>query len=163
MGSALGHPVLSTPSWRVPPRSPGTDTAHPLRCRHPARLPLRRARATEPRAAGSGHEVRGLTRWRAVLLLVVVGLVVIAGLAAVVGPQLLSSSAPPVPHFVAEGSASGVDHVYSGDFDYYVGGGVAAFDCNDDGRPELYLAGGSGPAALYLNESSVGGALQFAA
>ena len=30
---------------------------------------------------------------------------------------------------------------------------MAAFDCDDDGRSELYLAGGQAPAALYRNES----------
>jgi hypothetical protein len=42
-----------------------------------------------------------------------------------------------------------------------VGGGVATFDCNDDGLPDIYLAGGSGPAALFANRSPVGGALRF--
>jgi enediyne biosynthesis protein E4 len=64
------------------------------------------------------------------------------------------------PHFVSE--TAGIQHRYDGDFQYFVGGGVAAFDCDDDGRDELYLAGGSEPAALYRNESPVGGALRFA-
>ena len=72
-----------------------------------------------------------------------------------------SSSAGGAPHFVDETTASGIDHLYSGEFEFFVGGGVAAFDCNDDGRDELYFAGGSGPAALYRNESPVGGALRF--
>ena len=42
-----------------------------------------------------------------------------------------------------------------------MGGGVAVFDCDGDGRPDLYVAGGSGPAAMYRNESHVGGPLQF--
>jgi enediyne biosynthesis protein E4 len=64
------------------------------------------------------------------------------------------------PHFVAETDA--IDHRYAGDFQYFVGGGVAAFDCDDDGLSELFVAGGSEPAALYLNESAPGGALRFA-
>ena len=46
-------------------------------------------------------------------------------------------------------------------FEYFVGGGVAAFDCDDDGRADLFFAGGSEPAALYRNQSPVGGALRF--
>jgi len=53
------------------------------------------------------------------------------------------------PHFVDEAAAAGVSHTYDGPFTFATGGGVAALDCNDDGRPDLYVAGGSGPAALY--------------
>ena len=63
------------------------------------------------------------------------------------------------PHFVDETGA--IDHQYAGDFQYFVGGGVAAFDCDDDGLAELFLAGGSEPAALYHNDSPIGGALRF--
>jgi enediyne biosynthesis protein E4 len=70
-------------------------------------------------------------------------------------------SAPVAPHFVDDGAAAGVDHRYTGDFQFFVGGGVAAFDCDGDGRSDLYFAGGSGPAALYRNESPVGGDLRF--
>lgn len=65
------------------------------------------------------------------------------------------------PHFVDETAASGIDHVYAGGFEYAVGGGVAVLDCGGDGRPDLYLAGGSNPAALYRNDSPTGGALHF--
>lgn len=74
-----------------------------------------------------------------------------------------SASAPPealpAPRFVAETGV--IDHRYAGDFQYFVGGGVAAFDCDDDGRSELYLAGGAEPAALYHNDSAIGGDLRF--
>ena len=67
----------------------------------------------------------------------------------------------PAPHFVEEAAAAGLDHAYDGDFFYFVGGGVAVFDCDGDGLQDLYLAGGSQPAALFRNRSSVAGALAF--
>ena len=54
-----------------------------------------------------------------------------------------------------------IEHRYAGDFQYFVGGGVAAFDCDDDGRSDLFFAGGSEPAGLYHNDSEPGGALRF--
>jgi hypothetical protein len=65
------------------------------------------------------------------------------------------------PHFIEEAAAAGIDHRYDGDFSYFVGGGVAVFDCNDDGRQEVYLAGGAVPAALYRNDSDAAGPLRF--
>ncbi|MGH2636196.1 MAG: CRTAC1 family protein [Actinomycetota bacterium] len=72
------------------------------------------------------------------------------------------AAAVAAPVFVEESVAAGVHHVYDGDFSFFVGGGVAAFDCDDDGRTDLYFAGGTNAAALYRNESPIGGALQFA-
>ena len=63
--------------------------------------------------------------------------------------------------FRRRGQSAGVTHAYTGDFDYFVGGGVAAFDCNADGLLDLYFAGGSQPAALFVNRSAAGGALAF--
>ena len=71
------------------------------------------------------------------------------------------SSAMGAPHFVDEAAKAGLDHVYDGDSKFAVGAGVAAFDCNGDGKPELYIAGGSNPAALFRNDSPIGGALRF--
>jgi enediyne biosynthesis protein E4 len=73
-----------------------------------------------------------------------------------------SGVAARAPRFVEEAEAAGIHHVYDGEFTYFVGGGVAAFDCDDDGRSDLYFAGGTNPAALYRNESPVDGALRFA-
>jgi hypothetical protein len=74
-----------------------------------------------------------------------------------------AASGGAVPHFIDDTPASGIDHHYDGDFEYFVGGGVAAFDCDADGRDELYVAGGTQPAALYHNDSPTGGALRFSA
>ena len=45
-------------------------------------------------------------------------------------------------------------HVYSGGWEHFVGGGVAVFDCNDDGLPEILAAGGENPMSFYRNQSS---------
>ena len=44
-----------------------------------------------------------------------------------------------------------------------VGGGAATFDCNDDGFPDMLLAGGEKPATFYRNASTRGGPLKFVA
>jgi enediyne biosynthesis protein E4 len=68
---------------------------------------------------------------------------------------------PAIPAFTNETASAGIDTVFSGDWDYTVGGGAATFDCSGDGFPELFLSGGAGPSALYLNRSPQGGALAF--
>ncbi len=65
------------------------------------------------------------------------------------------------PHLVEQAAAAGIDHVYDGGFTFFVGGGVAVFDCDGDHRPDVYLAGGANPAALYRNVSAVGGEIRF--
>ena len=69
---------------------------------------------------------------------------------------------PAVPRFVEETAGAGITHSYDGEFAYFVGGGVAVMDCDDDGFPDLFLAGGENPAGLYRNESRMGGPLRFA-
>jgi len=70
-------------------------------------------------------------------------------------------SLAPVPNFVEEAAAAGLDHTYDGPWEYFVGGGVAIFDCNGDRRPDLFAAGGKGRASLFQNKSATGGALSF--
>ncbi len=100
-------------------------------------------------------------------LIVGVALLAIVGVGFVpdVRSALLAGRGPAValgaPRYVEETATAGVDHMYGGGFEYATGGGVSAFDCNGDGKPDLYLAGGSGAAALYRNESPIGGALRF--
>ena len=70
---------------------------------------------------------------------------------------------PYVPLFTDETATSGLDTVFDGDWEYMVGGGAATFDCSGDRFPELFLSGGAGPSALYLNRSPQGGPLAFEA
>jgi hypothetical protein len=102
----------------------------------------------------------------AVVALVAIGAVVVAGVAAALVALAASGSATPTealgpPRFVDEAGRAGLDHRYDGPFTASVGAGLAVFDCNDDGLPELYLSGGTNPAALYRNDSTVGGPLAF--
>ena len=55
------------------------------------------------------------------------------------------------------------EHVYDGGWEHFVGGGLAAFDCNGDDLPDLYAAGGENPAKLFLNNTETDGPLSFAA
>jgi len=66
-----------------------------------------------------------------------------------------------VPHYQEEAGAAGIDHRYEGAWEYFVGGGIASFDCNGDRMPELFLSGGSSSSALYINRSRPGSALSF--
>ncbi len=54
-----------------------------------------------------------------------------------------------------------LDHRYEGEAGYFVGGGVATFDCDANGYPDLFLAGGEASTTLYRNTSTVGGELRF--
>ena len=62
---------------------------------------------------------------------------------------------------VEQAIPAGIDHTYAGGWEYFVGGGVAAFDCSGDRRPDLVLTGGTGPTRLFVNRSTTGGALRF--
>ncbi len=65
------------------------------------------------------------------------------------------------PRFVDVRASAGISHRYTGDFLHVVGGGVAVVDCDDDDRPDLFLAGGTAPAALFRNDSRGGGPIVF--
>lgn len=55
------------------------------------------------------------------------------------------------PLFVDRAGDLPVAHVYEGGWEHFVGGGVAVFDCNGDARPEIFVAGGTNPARLFVN------------
>jgi len=96
----------------------------------------------------------------ALIAIVLVGLVAAGAWAVTAGP-LASAPRPVVPRFVEETATAGVAITYDGTLPYFTGGGVAVFDCDGDGRQDLYVAGGVNPAGLFRNESPVGGALRF--
>ena len=66
-----------------------------------------------------------------------------------------------IPIMIEEAELAGVSHRYEGPWEYFVGGGVSTFDCNQDRLPDLYLAGGENKASLFINRSQTGGELHF--
>ena len=115
---------------------------------------------------GLDPQATAATTRRRVVAVATVAIVIVAIVAGVLaagsGLVALTGAAGP-PNFVEETASSGVAHTYDGDYPVAVGGGVAVFDCDADGRPDLYVAGGENAAALYRNESAIGGALRFTA
>jgi hypothetical protein len=105
---------------------------------------------------------RSVGRRVAIVAVVVVAGLAVAGFAIAAGVMPgAAQGAPVAPRFVEETASAGIQQTFGGADRWYVGGGVAAFDCDDDQRPDLYLAGGEHPAQLARNESPIGGALRF--
>jgi hypothetical protein len=92
-------------------------------------------------------------------LVVVVGAVGAAALVLTRTPT--PTVALPAPRYVDATAASGLAHTYGGGYEASIGGGLAVIDCDEDARPDLYLAGGDHPAALFRNESAPGGGPRF--
>jgi hypothetical protein len=68
---------------------------------------------------------------------------------------------PAIARFVEEGEAAGLQSRFEGEDEFMVGGGVAVFDCDDDGLPEIYVTGGVNKAKFYRNRSVRGGPLKL--
>lgn len=66
----------------------------------------------------------------------------------------LAAEASAGPRFVERAADLGIDHRYTGGWEHFVGGGVAAFDCDGDDLPEIYAAGGEGPPIFLRNRST---------
>lgn len=66
-----------------------------------------------------------------------------------------------IPSMIEESVSAGISHQYTGPWEYFVGGGAASFDCNGDRMPDLFLAGGTSQAKLYVNVSKPSGKLRF--
>lgn len=77
-------------------------------------------------------------------------------------PQAGAAQDPAVPLYAEQSATSGLATPYLGEWQYMVGGGAAVFDCDADGRPDVFIAGGEGPSGLYRNQSDPGGDLRFA-
>lgn len=75
-----------------------------------------------------------------------------AALAAAMLLTGLPAQAAP-PRFIDVSQALPGGHSYEGGWEHFVGGGVALFDCNGDGYPEIAAAGGAAPSVLFVNRS----------
>jgi hypothetical protein len=73
----------------------------------------------------------------------------------------LALAEPAVPRFVNETDSAGIHSRFDGEWEFMVGGGVAAFDCDGSGLPSLFIAGGANRSKFYRNRSARGGALKF--
>ena len=107
-----------------------------------------------------------MTRRRAAVVAIALGVVAASAAGAwVLGIGRPAGPGPAAgpPHFVEETASSGLAQTYDGPLAFFVGGGVAVFDCDGDRKPDMYVAGGVNPATLYQNVGTVGGELRFSA
>jgi enediyne biosynthesis protein E4 len=70
-------------------------------------------------------------------------------------------AAPAIPRFIEETESAGLQSRFEGEGEYLVGGGVATFDCDNDGLPEVYVTAGVNKAKFYRNRSAKGNAIKL--
>ena len=68
---------------------------------------------------------------------------------------------PATPRFVEETESAGLQVRFEGEGEFVVGGGVATFDCDGDGLPEVYVTAGVNKAKFYRNRSARGGPIKL--
>ena len=68
---------------------------------------------------------------------------------------------PATPRFIEETDSAGLQSRFEGEFEFQVGGGVATFDCDGDGLPEVYVTAGVNKAKFYRNRSIRGGPIKL--
>ncbi len=66
-----------------------------------------------------------------------------------------------IPVMNEQAGNAGIDHTYGGPWEYFVGGGAASFDCNQDRYPDLMIAGGIATVQLFVNQSAGSNKLAF--
>ncbi|HHG90299.1 MAG TPA: hypothetical protein ENJ90_07485 [Devosia sp.] len=76
---------------------------------------------------------------------------VLAIIGLITGAQVHAPAAAEAPLFENRSAGLGITHQYMGGWEYFVGGGVATFDCNNDLFPELFVAGGENASTLFRN------------
>jgi enediyne biosynthesis protein E4 len=77
------------------------------------------------------------------------------------GYSQTTGQSPLVPKFVEETAPSNFQSRFDGEEEYLVGGGVATFDCDGDGLPEVYVTAGVNRSKFFRNRSSKAGPLKF--
>ncbi|KQI73284.1 hypothetical protein AN191_03020 [Loktanella sp. 5RATIMAR09] len=66
---------------------------------------------------------------------------------------LLLAATPVAADPLFEDRSAGLpEHIYGGEWEHFVGGGVAVFDCNGDALPDIFAAGGANPAQMLVNQ-----------
>ncbi len=83
----------------------------------------------------------------------------LAGLAPL--QHVAAQASPQVPRFVEETDLAGLQSRFEGEGEFMVGGGVATFDCDGDGLPEVYVTAGVNKAKFYRNRSARGGPIKL--
>ncbi len=114
------------------------------------------------RQARRSHRFPALARHRGAMMRIVVCiLALLAGLAGARAGEDRQKPLGDVPLMHEEAEAAGLRSVYDGPWEFFVGGGGAALDCDGSGFPSVFLAGGKNPARLFVNKSKAGGPLKF--
>ncbi len=72
-----------------------------------------------------------------------------------------STKTPPVPLFIEESERAGLQSRFDGEDEYLVGGGLATFDCDNDGLPEVYITAGVNRSKFYRNKTQRAGPVQL--
>ena len=88
----------------------------------------------------------------------------VAGLAgAQVGAPVAApgAPAPAIPRFIEETESAGLQSRFEGESEFLVGGGVATFDCDADGLPDVYVTAGVNRSKFYRNKSTRGGPIRL--